>query len=298
MLLLGDTGLIGKSLVERSPNYVSILGASRGSVEPLNARTDHIQLDVRDNTHLTRVVGDFHPDVIIHAASDGRVDIVENAESETLNNVRTSLMSLTELCAERDIQLVYLSSNAVYGSLPGPYSEASPYSPMNAYGRAKVAGEEVIAASPCRSLMLRPIMLFGWPLPHSRPNLFSTWWESLDQGHTVRVVTDVYTQPLFSDDFADLAWAAITAGMTGSLNMAGDDYLSLFDFALAVADAFDCDPQLIEPALLNDFHALAARPLHTQYDLTLAKEELSFRPTPLHRALALLRQRKDDAGDL
>lgn len=78
----------------------------------------------------------------------------------------------------REPLLVHISTDHVYGGSRSWWSEEEA-GPINAYGRSKVAGEELVLRRWRNSVVLRPSLIFGPPppfFPVSR-NLFLQWME-------------------------------------------------------------------------------------------------------------------------
>jgi len=92
--------------------------------------------------------------------------------------------------------LLRLGSNAVYGESDGPLTEDSPQLPVNDYGRLKVEAEKAVRKVNPQTLIVRPILMYGWPLPLQRVNPVVHWLNEPRAGPSVKVVVDVQTKPL------------------------------------------------------------------------------------------------------
>lgn len=143
-LVTGGCGFIGSHLVEHlvslghSVRVVDNL--STGRREALSAAIELIVADVSDLDAVRRAMADV--DGCFHLAA---VSSVEQCTRDWYGSHRTNLggtLAVFEAAALRGVPVVYASSAAVYGDIAQmPISEASPTSPISAYGADKLACE-------------------------------------------------------------------------------------------------------------------------------------------------------------
>jgi dTDP-4-dehydrorhamnose reductase len=77
--------------------------------------------------------------------------------------------------------------------------------------------------------------LFGWsPAAHS---WVEQVWAAISDGRPVQASGTRYASPILATDFADLLWKAQSKGLRGNHNLAGAERASMWQFALALANA-------------------------------------------------------------
>ena len=59
--------------------------------------------------------------------------------------------------------MLYISTNAVFDGESAPYGEPNRVNPVNAYGRIKLACERLVQDTFERAVVIRPILMYGWP---------------------------------------------------------------------------------------------------------------------------------------
>ncbi len=106
--------------------------------------------------------------------------------------------------------------------------------------------------------VVRPSVIYGWD--DTRLN-FATWvLTSLREGKEIRVVTDRYGSPTLADSLADAILRLLKVGEGGIFHLAGPDCVSRFEFAGALAKAFELDGGLIHPVEAAKLGMRAERP--------------------------------------
>jgi dTDP-4-dehydrorhamnose reductase len=183
VLVTGISGLLGQYLLENRNENVEVHGISRVVWSRLISEQFKIhRADLTDSDAVTRVLDRVKPDVIIHAAAEGRVDIVEARPDEYRPlNVRASA-DLAILAESRGIQYVFISSNAVFGGNGSCYSDNGQLDPVNQYGILKAEAEKAVLHSNPQALVIRPLLMYGWPMPEQRLNPVVGWINQLRKG--------------------------------------------------------------------------------------------------------------------
>lgn len=292
--ITGASGLLGRYLLKTSPSDTEVFGVvHRTDLEPSRRLSGTIRVDLEDASALEKIL-QVRPDAIIHTAGEGRVDAVEGRLSDFLRLNLEIARELASWTAAHDVPFVFVSSNAVFGGARAIYSDHSPVDPINDYGRLKAEAEAAVILENPSALIVRPILMYGLPSPGGRSNPAMSWVNDLSRGKTIRVVSDVETQPLWAQDAAQSIWLALERGITGPLNMSGGQTVTLFEFAQNVAAVFDLDPTLVLEARSSEFPSIAPRPGRTCFDLLRLKTVVGFTPQTVIDGLSLFRQELEE----
>lgn len=285
-MITGGSGLLGKTLIEESPRNVQILSLVRTVNEDLNQdNLDQILCDFSDEAFLEDLILTHRPDVFIHAAAEGRVDFVqENYSLGRVINVEYT-RKLATVCTNHSVHFIFISTNAVFGNQQTPFYESDVPIPINKYGELKLEAELLVSRI-CKSfLILRPILMYGWPLENGRANPAHAWINALRNNKKISVVEDVFSQPLSVYDCARLIWLVCETQLQGILHISGSEHMPLYEFALEVARVFELDQSLISAAKSSDFPSLAPRPTNTMYSHLKLNEGVGFAPKSLRDGL-------------
>ena len=278
VLITGGTGLLGVGIQRAVPNDIqalSIFYPERSLPKPLPFPIR--AADVTDLKQMQSIFEWAKPDVVIHTAAVGSVDFAEKNREETRRVNVGGTEVVTELCQDFQSRIIYISSNAVFDGRAPFYVETDPVNPINYYGQLKVDAENVVQKSNAPWAIVRPILMYGWPYPGERDNPVVWWIRSLKDGKPIKVVDNVFNKPLPSWSCAEVVWEVIRQQRTGIYHAAGRDHISLYQFALQVADVFDLDSRLITPVPDSFFPEIAPRPQDTSFDTTKMETELGMK---------------------
>jgi dTDP-4-dehydrorhamnose reductase len=292
VVITGVTGLLGKYLFENSPPNFSIFGISKSGLPNLLLQKNftYSKINVEDTGSLFTYLHETRPDTIIHLAGEGSVDKIQGniGQYQNLNEQIPSF--LAKHCVLNDIKFIYISSNAVFGQTKKKISDYDSPFPINDYGLLKSRTESRVASINNESLIVRPILMYGKPLPNRRSNLVMNWIESLSNLKPVDVVSDVLTEPLFARDCADIIWKLIKLDASGPVNVSGGVLMSLYDFAILTCEVFGLDQSLINSVKLSSLTQIAPRPNRTSYDLKRLIQDFHINPLPPISGLSSLFQ--------
>ena len=233
--------------------------------------------DVTDRKQMQSVFEWAKPDVVIHTAAIGSVDFAERNREETRKVNVGGTEVVAALCQIFKSRLIYVSSNAVFDGRTPFYSETAPVNPINYYGQLKIEAENIVRESSIPWAIVRPILMYGWPYQGERDNPVVWWVRSLKNGKPIKVVDNVFNKPLPAWSCAEVIWEIIRQNRTGIYHVAGKDHLSLYQFALQVAEVFDLDAKLITPVPDSYFPEIAPRPRDTSFDTSKMENELGVK---------------------
>lgn len=291
VLITGGTGLLGQGLCATASPRWSIVSAHlrphRVGAPGVVERT----VDVRSRSALERLFAEYRFDAVVHAAGIASVDYSEGHVEESTQSNLGGTRNVAEVCAASGTRLVYVSTNAVFDGSNAPYRESDPVNPINAYGRIKVACERVVEANLDRPVIVRPILMYGWPHALGRPNPVTWIVDALDRGETIHVVDDVYENPLHNISAALAIWAILERDISGIVHLAGRDVISRYELARMVARIFELDESRIRAVSSAFFPDIAPRPRNTSLVTTRMASELGVPPPTLDEGLRLMAAR-------
>ncbi len=161
ILLIGATGQLGWELRQSLQPLGQLITASR--VRPVIDETNSwLPVDLASPHSIAQLVRQSRPNLIVNAAAYTAVDRAEQEADHAwaINAVAPGV--LAEEANRCGAALVHYSTDYVFdGSGDRPWQETDEPSPLNVYGRTKLAGEQAIVASGAAHLLLRVCWVYG-----------------------------------------------------------------------------------------------------------------------------------------
>lgn len=273
VLLLGADGMLGRAFSER---------LTRDGIA-FRALT-YPAIDLTSDDSVARAVT-APVDLVINCAAWTDVDGAETREAEATAVNGAGTGRLAQACRRVGARLVHFSTDYVFnGTASAPYPTDAPRDPVNAYGRSKAVGEQLLEESGCRYLLIRTSWLYA---PWAK-NFVRTIAELARKRDSLRVVADQRGRPTSAEALAvaSLALSARTAGATSGLTFhltdAGE--CSWFEFAREIGARVAPACQVVA-CLAAEYPRPARRPAYSVLDLAPA-EALLGPLQPWREALA------------
>ncbi len=150
ILLFGKNGQLGWELHRSLQPLGEVIALGRSEADFSNPES------------LRAVVKENQPDIIVNAVAYTSVDKAEEEEALAVTINKTAPGVLAEESLKLGALLIHYSTDYVFdGTRAGPYIETDVPSPVNAYGRTKLAGEQVIQSSGCDYLIFRTSWVYA-----------------------------------------------------------------------------------------------------------------------------------------
>ncbi len=282
VLLLGASGLLGRAVLrclrDEDAQTLAIFHRTPLDGDAL-AGSQACRGDLLDLAWFAGRIAEFRPDVVVNCAV--HICTSQDAVERTLAfDVNVRLNAFLGLLAEEHAipLIVNASSISVYSAGDAPLRESTAPQPLDFYGLTKYLGEEALLRRPSIHVVnLRFCGLFGL---HRRSGAVYNFTKAACASGEV-VVPDAPSafQFLAVADAANAVRSALRAprAISKTYNIAAEEAVSLARLAELIAEAV---PRPV--SLRLDPQPVRQMPL---LDISLAREELRWQPTPLRTSL-------------
>lgn len=252
-----------------------------------------IALDITDPVMVRSAVSRWSIELIVNCAAYTNVNKAEEEEDLAFRINAEAPGILAAAAAETGALLIHISTDYVFDGMGYvPYTEDMPVSPMSAYGRTKLAGEQAVIASGCRYMIFRTAWLYSM----YGSNFVRTIYDKTASQAYVKVVADQIGTPTYAQDLADTLASIIDAGMldkTGIYHFTDEGVCSWYDFAKEICDLSGHLCHVV-PCRTSDYPSPARRPHYSVLDKTKVKETFGIEIPHWKDSLAFCMRQMED----
>jgi dTDP-4-dehydrorhamnose reductase len=221
VLILGSQGTLGTQLLKLYPEGIG---------------WDRDDIDVTDFPALRAKVSGvgYTPDAVINCVAFNDVDGAEERSELAFSLNADFPGKIAQYTKELGIPLVHYSTNYVFDGVRGEYAEADAPSPLSAYGRSKLEGEQLVAENGGQWYIVRTAVIFGpkGDSVLSKKSFVDIMLELSAKRDVIQAVSDEINSLTYAPDLAqhtrDLLACSLVPGIYHIANSGG---ASWFDFA-------------------------------------------------------------------
>ena len=282
VLLLGKNGQVGWELQRSLAPLGELVALDRQGAPGLVG-------DVSDLEGLAATVRALRPQLIVNAAAHTAVDKAESEPDLARRLNAEAPAVLAREAAACGALLVHYSTDYVFdGSGERPWREGDATGPLGVYGRTKLEGEQAIAASGCRHLILRT----SWVYAARGGNFAKTMLRLARERERLTVIDDQWGAPTGAELIADVTAQAAAQlrqapGKAGLYHLAAAGATTWFEYAKYVlAQAQRAQPAIemkvteVAPIATRDYPTPARRPHNSRLDCTRLQAAFDLRLPP------------------
>jgi dTDP-4-dehydrorhamnose reductase len=278
ILLLGKNGQVGWELQRALAPLGTLVACDFDSPGELRA-------DFSDPQSLRPLVQRVKPDVIVNSAAHTAVDKAESepALARALNATAPGVVA--EVAAELGALMVHYSTDYVFDGAGTHWREETEApAPLSVYGRTKLEGEQLVAGSGCRHLILRT----SWVFAARGGNFAKTMLRLAAEREQLKVVDDQYGAPTSAELLADVTAHALLrvqadASLAGLYHCVAAGQTSWFGYAghvinraRAAGRELKLAPEGLQPIATRDFPLPAPRPLNSRLSTRKLQDAFGF----------------------
>lgn len=212
-------------------------------------------------------IAEHRPAAVINAAAYTAVDKAESDEETALNVNATAPGAMARAAAGLGIPFVHISTDYVFaGNGDRPFSPDDPTAPLGAYGRTKLAGEQLVARAGGPFAILRT----SWVFSAHGGNFVKTMLRLAESRDSLTIVADQIGGPTSARAIA-LACKVMAEQLirdpakSGIYHFSGAPDTSWADFARAIFEMAG-KAVTVTDIPTSDYPTPAARPLNSRLD--------------------------------
>ncbi|MBJ4904828.1 dTDP-4-dehydrorhamnose reductase, partial [Salmonella enterica subsp. enterica serovar Rissen] len=209
-----------------------------GNLIALDVHSKEFCGDFSNPKGVAETVRKLRPDVIVNAAAHTAVDKAESEpELAQLLNA-TSVEAIAKAANETGAWVVHYSTDYVFpGTGDIPWQETDATSPLNVYGKTKLAGEKALQDNCPKHLIFRT----SWVYAGKGNNFAKTMLRLAKERQTLSVINDQYGAPTGAELLADCTAHAIRVALNkpevaGLYHLVAGGTTTWHDYAALVFD--------------------------------------------------------------
>lgn len=213
-------------------------------------------------------------EAVINCAAYTQVDAAETDAEQCFRVNAEGVENLARMCAARDIPLVQISTDYVFGGDRGrttPYTEDDPPAPVNVYGESKLASEHYAASCPMH-LVVRTCGLYAAPRAFQHVTNFADTMLRLGRERdVVRVVADQVCSPTYVPHLAAAVLFLLDRAAWGTYHVVDRGAVSWYEFAVELFRQTGANAR-VEAVTTQEYakarESIAPRPNYSVLDTT------------------------------
>lgn len=251
ILVTGANGQLGNSirlLAKHYPQYNFLF-------------TDVDTLDITDPQAVGKAIKDNQVDYVVNCAAYTAVDKAEDDEElcRRLNSYAVGVLG--KAAHEAGAKMVHVSTDYVFsGTSYLPYKETDETRPVSAYGRTKLAGEQILQEVCPEAVIIRT----AWLYSEFGSNFVKTVLRLGKERDELRFVFDQIGTPTYAGDLAAAVMAVVAADEKGAYvpgiyHYSNEGVCSWFDFTIKILEIAGISSRVF-PIETKEYPTKAVRP--------------------------------------
>lgn len=248
VVVTGATGQLGQDVMQE---------LERKNHQAFGA--DRQQLDITKEEDVHAFISEVKPDVILHCAAYTNVDAAEENEGAAYQVNAAGTEYLAKAAKMNGAKMMYISTDYVFdGTANEPYEVDEPTKPLGAYGRTKLAGEQLLQKHLEEFFIVRTAWVFGT----YGNNFVKTMIRLGKERGEVGVVHDQVGSPTYTVDLAQFMVELMETNKYGIYHATNGGMCSWYEFAVEIFKQADMNVT-VNPLTSDQFPRPAARPKYS-----------------------------------
>ena len=252
--ILGGKGMLGTDL------------ALECTKQGINCEVfDLPEFDITNEQYLGKAIRDAK--AVINCAAYTNVEKAESEANLAYQVNGTAVGRLGVLARQANIWVLHISTDFVFdGESDRPYLETDTPNPINAYGRSKLDGEQLLVESGCNHCIMR----LEWTYGLHGNDFVTKLMKKTETDKLLKVVDDQVGSPTATTEVAKVICRLLRKKPEGLFHFASAGYVSRFEMAKFILDKLNVSVEL-SGCKTSDYVSAAVRPLNSRFDCSKIK---------------------------
>jgi len=287
VLITGITGMLGSHLYETKQFGNKIFTTSRKKL--IKSSIHHKYFDLQNENYF-ELLDWAKPEVVIHFAANTNL---EECEQSLDNAILINSMPIKKIIASRYVKkIIYISTDSIYGDIISSALETDVPSPINAYGKSKLLGEEFLINSGKKYCIIRCTPI-GINKIYRNNNLMTWIINKIKQKEIIALYENSYFSPVSSSYLLNEIDFCLKNSIEGVFNLSGNFSMSKLEFGICLMKIFDGNKKMIEKSSYSYNGLGPLRPLNQRMDSKKYFEYTKRTPQSLNSFVQDLLQYKE-----
>jgi len=278
-LIIGASGKIGKFFDNKNKNQV--LTYNKNKIE------NGIKFDIcKDDISKLIIKNNVNKVVFLGAVSDPDICFSNKRKSENINVKFTK--KIIDKLINKNIYLIFLSSEFVFSGQQKKYNENSKISPINLYGKQKAKIEKYIVKKLDNYAILRISKTYGDDLKIN--GLITSFINEIILDRKVfRAATNQVFNPLFVKDLKKIIFFFLKNKIKGIYNVGGPKAKSRYEIYKIIirllSQKFILNNIKIHKEKIENFKFIEKRPKNLSFNINKLKKKIDFQLTDVETVI-------------
>ncbi len=272
ILVTGANGQLGKSiksLVVKNKISHSFIFASR------------LELNLSYSDSIQNYFKDRKFDLIINCAAYTKVDKAEQDKEQANLINHLAVKKIAEIAESNNFKLIHISTDFVFDGLKNqPYIENDVTSPLNVYGKTKLAGENaILSIMKSNAIIIRT----SWVYSEYGNNFVDTILKLLQKNSDLKIVSDQIGSPTYANDLGQTILSIIESEKFNDIEQeskifhySNEGECSWYEFAKEIRNISGNNCTL-NPIKTQNYPTPAERPKHVVMSKKKISEEFDLK---------------------
>ena len=222
--------------------------------------TSSKELDITDRAVVEHLMQSYRPDAVIHCAAYTKVDLAEDEPERCWAVNADGTRNLAAACREIGAKMLYISTDYVFPGTGEQFRRTDdPVSPVNTYGRSKLAGELAVQSL----LETYFIVRISWVFGKNGNNFVKTMLRLAETRTELTVVCDQIGSPTYTADLAPLLCDMVQTERYGIYHATNGGTCAWSEFAETIFELAD-KQVTVYPIPTSAYPTRAVRPLNSR----------------------------------
>lgn len=222
--------------------------------------TSSKELDITDRAAVEHLMQSYRPNAVIHCAAYTKVDLAEDEPERCWAVNADGTRNLAAACREIGAKMLYISTDYVFPGTGEQFRRTDdPVSPVNTYGRSKLAGELAVQSL----LETYFIVRISWVFGKNGNNFVKTMLRLAETRTELTVVCDQIGSPTYTADLAPLLCDMVQTERYGIYHATNGGTCAWSEFAKAIFELAD-KQVTVYPIPTSAYPTRAVRPLNSR----------------------------------